>query len=50
VVITLLVQNDISLNKLYMKRALQQAFKPKTMFFASSPDKPGQAMRQLSKK
>ena len=33
-----------------MKRAFKQGFKPKTMSIASSPDKPEQAMRQVSKK
>jgi hypothetical protein len=33
-----------------MKRALKQVFNPKTMFIASSPEKSGQAMRQLIKK
>ena len=33
-----------------MKRALKQAFKPKTMFIASSPGKSGQAIRQIFKK
>ena len=32
-----------------MKRAFKQVFKRKSMFIASSPDKSGQAMQQLSK-
>jgi len=32
-----------------MKRAFKQLFKPKTIYIVSSPDKSGQALRQLSK-
>jgi len=42
--------NRIDILFFNMKRALKQAFKPKTMYIASSPDTSGQAMRQLIKK